>query len=173
MERLYLLDEGLPRLGQRNGTNRGNMSSQWPDRPSDPHSLAGQVLGLASYAHRSAVYLSDLSFEAVLCQAHAIGAEGVGLYNLRARPDVVQVDGLDQLGVGEIQLVEASVRDDSPTLVELRAHGAVGQHRAAFQHVSELGGHFSRVFLLARSAQGHKGEACDAGYWRNEEVWSW
>ena len=112
------------------------------DGAGDP-GLAGLLFfevgdGLAGKAHAGGVDLGDFAGQAVAGQAEAIGAEGVGFEDLRAGLQVLFVDGEDQRGVGEVQLVVAAVDEDAAR-VEDGAHGAIGEHGAVGEDLGELG----------------------------------
>jgi len=63
-------------------------------------------------------------------------AEGVGLDDVRARLEVLLVDGADERRVGEVQLVEAAVHEHAAG-VQHRAHGAVADDHAVLQALEE------------------------------------
>ena len=74
--------------------------------------------------HGGEVDLAYAVLQAVLLEAHRVGAERVGLDRLGAGAKVVLVNALDQLGPGDVQLLEADAVEDA-TLVELCPHGPV------------------------------------------------
>jgi hypothetical protein len=70
-------------------------------------------------------------------ELHRVRAEGVGLQDLGARPDVELVDLLHQCRLLEGQLVVADVHEHAAA-VEHRAHRAVEHvHAAVAHHVSK------------------------------------
>ena len=83
------------------------------------------------------VDLGHFSGQSMAGQPEAVGAEGVGLKNLGAGLQVLLVNGEDQAGIGEVQLVVAAVDEDAAG-VEHGAHGAVGEHGAAGEDVGKL-----------------------------------
>ena len=95
-------------------------------------------------------------------QAEAVGAEGVGLENLRAGLQILLVNGQNQAGIGEVQLVVAAVDEDAAGIKDC-AHGAVGEHGAAGEDVGKLrhslamlshkGGARQRVGLLCYTSR--------------------
>ena len=78
--------------------------------PATKASVAGRF---ARQAHAGAVDVAQLLGDAEGGQARAVGAEGIGLQNLRAGLDVLLVDLADQVGRREVQLVEAAVDEDA------------------------------------------------------------
>jgi hypothetical protein len=65
--------------------------------------------------------------DTVPCQAEGIGPERIGFDDFGASLQVVVVDGTNQLGLGEIQLVVAAV-DEHAFGVKQRSHGSVAQN---------------------------------------------
>ena len=68
--------------------------------------------------------LAHLIAEAEAAQLHAVGAEGVGLDDVRAGLQVLAVHVDNQLGLRLVQRLEAAVDEDA-LAVQHRAHGAV------------------------------------------------
>ena len=98
---------------------------------------------LARQTHSRPVDRPDLVLRPVAFEALGVGAEGVGLQDLGARGHVVAVDVEDQVGAGEVCLVEGA-GDEVAALVELRPHGAVehqGTARQGFEERSVADGH--------------------------------
>jgi len=93
--------------------------------------------GLAGKADACGVDLRDFAGEPVAAQAKAICAEGVGFQDLRAGLEVLLVDGEDEAGIGEIELVVAAVDEDAAG-VKHGAHCAVGEDGAVGEDFSEL-----------------------------------
>ena len=93
--------------------------------------------GLAGEADSSCVDFGDFGGKAVTSEAEAVSAEGVGFDDFRASLEVVLVDGEDQVGVGEVEFVVASVDEDAAR-VEDRTHGAIGKHRAGGEDIGKL-----------------------------------
>ena len=77
----------------------------------------------------SRLILRDLRLEAVGPELEAMRAEGVGLDDVGPRLEVVLVDAAHEVGVREVQLVEAAVHEHAAG-VQHRAHGAVADHDA-------------------------------------------
>ena len=75
-------------------------------------------------------------------QPRPVGAKGVGLDNLGPCADVVQVDRLHQLGVRQIELIQATVKGYSSPLVELGTHSPIAQDGAATQPLYKPFRHF-------------------------------
>jgi len=69
-----------------------------------------------------------------------VRAERVRLDELRARPDVLTVDRLDERRIGQVQEIERAVEWNS-TLVEIRPHLPVGEDDSMFEAFEE------RVFV--------------------------
>jgi hypothetical protein len=82
------------------------------------------------------VDLADVSGEAVGAELEAVGAERVGLDHLGAGRDVLLVDRPDEVGVGEVQLVEATVHEHAAG-VEHRPHRPVEDHGSFGQALQE------------------------------------
>ena len=78
----------------------------------------------------SEVDVPDPVFEAVAGELDPVGAEGVGLDQLRPGGNVRTVNLLDDLGLREIELVEGALEADAPGM-ELGAHGAVPEEGTA------------------------------------------
>jgi len=72
----------------------------------------------------------DLRLQAEAGQLVAVGAEGVGLEQLRAGRQKAGVNGGDQLRAAQVQFIKAGVDGDA-VLVQGGAHRAVGQDRGA------------------------------------------
>ncbi len=140
-QRLDLLAEDGARLGEGGGTERLDADAQRSDRAGHEGRLSGR---LARQAHAGLVDGLQLLGEAEGGQARAVGAEGVGLEDLRAGLDVLLVDFLHQGGRGEVELVEAAVDEDA-LAVQHGPHGAVGHEDTAGQLFTKLlgsaGGH--------------------------------
>jgi hypothetical protein len=74
------------------------------DRPGHQHLTAGPVGGGPGQPDPGPVDLRDLVRETVVGQPEPVGAERVGLDDVRARRQVAVVDGGHQAGVGQVQL---------------------------------------------------------------------
>ncbi len=70
-------------------------------------------------------------------EAKPVGTKGVGLKNLGAGLKVVLVNGEDQVGIRQVQLVIAAVDEDTARIKD-RAHGAISEHGAAGKDICEL-----------------------------------
>jgi hypothetical protein len=79
-----------------------------------------------------------------------VRAEGVGLDEIGARRDVLEVDRLDGLRIVEVQDVEARVERHAAR-VEHRAHGAVGEERARLEPLDQRTGISHRVLTWGRA----------------------
>ncbi len=131
--------------------------------------------GFARQLHTGAVDILQLLGHAESRQAHAVGAEGVGLQDLRASLDVVLMDAAHQVRRRQIQLIEGTVEEHAPG-VEHGTHGAIGHQHAARQLVTEfLGACASGCHHWeTRSRTGHwwpKRGICDcSALGQNEEI---
>jgi hypothetical protein len=94
----------------------------------------------------------NLGLEAEPLEPEAVGAEGVGLNQLRPGEQVLLVDGADEVRVREIELVVAAV-DEHTAVVEDGAHGSVGEDRLVAEELVQavggwgLHGQFSETYL--------------------------
>ena len=82
--------------------------------------------GLARFAgdfHGAMIQFGDTVGHAELAELVAIGAEGIGLDDLRAGFDIGLMNVKDGFAVGDVELVHAALRADR--FIEQRAHGAV------------------------------------------------
>jgi hypothetical protein len=111
----------VPGLVHRHLAERLQPDIQGPDGADDGGPVAG---GLPGEPCRGRVDPFGVVGEAMRRQLDRVGAEGVGLQDLRAGPDVLPVDLLHQVGPAEIQLVVAHVEKDT-TPVEHGAHRPV------------------------------------------------
>ncbi len=112
-----LFGKGGARFVQAGLAQRLQANAERTDRAGHP-GFAGLLLlqvldGLAGQAHAGGVDLRHFAGQAVAGQPEAVGAKGVGLKNLRARLQVLFVDGEDQAGIGEVEFVVAAVDEDA------------------------------------------------------------
>ncbi len=126
-----------------------------PDRTRNP-GLAGllviQVLdSLAGQSHTGRVDFSHFAAQAMPGQAESIGAEGVGFKNFSPGLQVLLMDGEDQSGIGEVQLVVAAVDEDTAP-VDHGSHGPVGENWPVGEDVGELRHSFA-MLSYARPAR--------------------
>jgi len=142
--------EGGRRLGDRNAADGLELLADGPDRPGEEDRLAGDLARLARQFHRPEVDVAHAPFEAVAGELDPVGAEGIGLDQLRASRNVRSVNFLDDFGLGEVEFVEGSLEADAAG-VELGAHGAVAQERAAAQPLEER----MEAGLLALGGRAH------------------
>ena len=80
--------------------------------------------GLARQPRGGRVDTLGVVGQPVAGQLQRVGAEGVGLQHLGARPEVFPVDFPNQLGLAQVELVVAHVEEHAAA-VQHRAHGAV------------------------------------------------
>jgi hypothetical protein len=72
--------------------------------------------------------------------------EGIGLDQLRPGRNVRSVNFLDDLGLGQVELVEGTLEADAPG-VQLGAHGAVAQKGTSAKPLEErMGAGFGAVW---------------------------
>ena len=140
-QRANLLGKCGARLIEPGFAQRLQPHAQRPDGARHP-GLASLLFfqvgnGLLGEPHAGGVDLGHFAGQSVARQPEAVGAERVGLQNLGAGLQVVFVDGQDQPGIGEIQLVVAAVDEDAAG-IQNRAHGAVGEHGRAGEDVGKV-----------------------------------
>ena len=130
-------------------------SRRTPSGPTDPATQASPACfslrcSTAWRARCTPAALISATFagKAVPRQPEAVGAEGVGFKNLGAGLQILLVDGENQAGVGEVQLVVAAVDEDAAR-VEHGAHGAVGEHGTVGKDVGKQGILLSCYRMLA------------------------
>ena len=109
---------------------------QRPDRAGDQHLMRGGFAGLAGNLHAAMIDLGDLIGEAERGELGAIGAEGIGLNNLRAGLDIGLMNAKDCLGLGGVQLLKAALRADG--LKQHGTHGAIGDEYGRFDSLLEI-----------------------------------
>ena len=78
-------------------------------------------------------------------QLDSVGPEGIGLDQFRPGRNVGPVNLLDDLRLGEVELIKGALEADAPGM-ELGAHGAVAQQGAAAEPLEKrvaaaFGGH--------------------------------
>lgn len=127
---------------------------------------------LTGDAYAGDVDLSGTGGEAVAGESEAVGTKGVGFEDLSAALEVFLMDGENEGGVGEVELVVAAVDEDAAR-VEDGAHGAVAEDGAAGKDVIERS-HVksyanasdeeieSRAAFLGRRAASNEGSALHA-----------
>jgi hypothetical protein len=135
-ERLGLLAEGRLGLVQAGLAPRLDADAERADRAGHVGLAAGRLPGDAD---ARGVDLAQAIAQAELGQLEAVGAEGVGLEDVRPGPEVGLVNLGDDVGLGQVQLVERAVEKDA-LAVEHRAHRAVADEHTRIERVEE-GGH--------------------------------
>ena len=113
-------------------------SAQRPDGPGDEDVPAGHVPGLAGDLGAAPRQPAGLVGETVGGEADPVGAERRGLDQVGAGREVLAVDGADQLGPRQDQLVQRGTLRD-PAREEQRAHRPVGQQRTLGEAFAEPG----------------------------------
>ena len=69
-------------------------------------------------------------------QLQAVGAEGVGLDDLRAGAQVGLVDADHEVGIGQVQLLERTIEEDALG-IQLGAHCAIANEHPLAQGIEE------------------------------------
>ena len=72
------------------------------------------------------VDVSDLVLESELGQLELVGAIGIGLDDVRAGRDIGAVNRADQIGVAQVEMIEARAHRNA-RIVDERTHGAIRQ----------------------------------------------
>ena len=118
------------------------------DRAGQEHRFAADFTCFAGDLDGAEVDVADAPFEAIGGQPNAVRGEGVGLDHLGAGRDVGAVDGLDEVRLQQVQLVEAAFVWHTLG-VQLGAHAPVEQDgRARGQAVEEGTPHGERDSVL-------------------------
>ena len=122
------------------------------DRAGQEHGFTAHFARLAGDLDRAEVDVADTPFEPIGGQPNAVGGEGIGLDHLGAGGDIGAVDGLDEVRLQQVQLVEAALVRHALG-VQLRAHAPVEQDgRASGQAVEEGTPHGERISVLGTRA---------------------
>jgi len=108
-----------PPVGRQPHTERPNIACH-------KNNLVGSLHHPLRKLHTSLVDLRQSVLQAVGCQLEAVGAEGVGLDDLRAGLDVGTVDLRHLRRLAEVQLVETALEAEA-VRVQHGAHRAVSQ----------------------------------------------
>lgn len=124
-ERGDLLGERRPGLVDADAAEGHEVAAQRPHRAGDEGRGAHSAARLAGQGHPGPVDLCHPVAQAVLGQLEAIGAEGVGLEQLRSGLQMTTMNSRRQLRRAEVDGVEAIVERDALG-VEHRAHGTIG-----------------------------------------------
>ncbi len=143
-QRIHLLAEDGSRFGERGGAERLDAHAQRAHGAGHESRFARRF---ARQAHPGAVDILQLLGHPEGRQTHPVGAERVGLDDLRARLDVVLVDAAHQVRRRKVQLVEGTVEEHAAG-VQHGAHRAIGDQHAARQLFAKL--------LGARSSGCHR-----------------
>ncbi len=139
-----LLAERRLGFGYGDAAKRGQPHPQRPERPGQQHVAERSIDHAPGNGHGGVVDGLDLVLQAVLGQLETVGAEGVGLNQVRTGVDVAAVDFGHQCGVGQVDGVERLVDRHAATVEDsakspIHQDGAFGQtlfeflaiHRAA------------------------------------------
>ena len=102
----------------------------------DQHFAAGGVAGFAGDFYAAAVEALHFIAEAERRELETVGAESIGLDDLRAGLDVGLVHAKNGFGLGGIQLVKTALRAHG--FVQQGAHRAVGDENGVFQTIVEI-----------------------------------
>ena len=122
-EPVHLSPEARSRLAQGGGAKRLDPDAEGADRACNRRPPA---CGPQGNLGRPPVQLLGAVIQPVRRELDRAGPEGVRLEDLCARPEVLAVDLLHELGASRIELIVADVHEYA-LLVEHRAHGAVHQ----------------------------------------------
>ena len=136
-ERLDLFAICGARLGERSWTQGFQQHAERSHCAGD-EDIGALLCGFASDPDAGAIDLGSFIGEAEAGQLEPVGAEGVGLQNLRTAANVLAMNLADHSGIRQVEFVEAAVDEDALG-IEHRAHRAVGDQRAAFQQITECG----------------------------------
>ncbi len=128
-QRARLLREKFLRLVHSGLAPWLDANAERADRTGDPGLVFRGIARDARALEIDRVYLLS---EAEVTQLDAIGAEGVGLDHVRAVADVGLMDLGDEVGLGEVQLVEGAIEEDALG-IEHRAHRAVADEHTPFE----------------------------------------
>jgi hypothetical protein len=101
-----LLTECRLGLGHGDATERSQPHPQRPQRPGQQHVAERAIDHAPGNGHGGAVDRLDLVLQTVLGQLETVGAEGIGLNQVRAGVDVAAVDFGHQRRVGQVNGVE-------------------------------------------------------------------
>ena len=135
-ERGDLFFEGRRCLGDADAPDRLELLADRPDRSGDEDLLARDVARLASQLDRPEIDVTDAAFEAMAGELDSVGAEGIGLDQLRAGGNVRAVNFLDDFGLREVEFVKRALEAD-PARVQLGAHSPVAQQRPPAKPLEE------------------------------------
>src|SRR5690606_22481836 len=105
-QRGRLLAEDALRLVDARAAPRLDADAERPDGAGDERPVAR---GLAGDAHAGGVDRLELAGEPERFELHAVGAEGVALEDVSARPDVLPVHLFDEVGLAQVECVEGAV----------------------------------------------------------------
>ncbi len=135
-ECLDLLAEREEGIFDRKRADRLQPATCRADRTGDEDRPAADLPFLAGDLDSAEIDVAYLVGEAVLLEAIAVGAEGVGFDKVRARVDVGAMDLGNLLGIREVQLIEAGVGRVTE-IEEHRAHGAIAEDDAGVEAFRE------------------------------------
>ena len=134
-ERLRLLAVDVEDLLARNFAN-ARPDAQRPDRAGDEHFVGGRFARLAGDFHAAVIERHHLLGQSQGGQFHTIGAEGIGLDNLRSGLDVGLVHAENRLRLGNVQLLEAALRTGG--FKQHRAHGPIGHEHGILEALRKV-----------------------------------
>ena len=130
-----LLAKSGTRLFERNLAEGFDTNAERAYRAGDP---ASEALGcLASQVSAGDVDVAYMAGQTVAGQAKAVGTEGIGFNDLGAGLQIVVVHASDQVGLGNVQLVIATV-DENALGVEEGTHGSIAEHRPLLQTFAKV-----------------------------------
>ena len=130
LERLGLLAKNFPEMFRR-GFARITDHAERPDRSRNQNFVAGGLARLARDFHAAMIEFRDALFQAECAQLVPIGAERVGLDDVRAGFEIGHVHAKHFFGARGVQFVDAALRPES--FVEQGAHGSVRDQHGVTQ----------------------------------------
>src|SRR5579863_1775250 len=139
-QRCDLLSKCLASLLERGFAKRLNSRSQRANRSCHPHIEAFGGFSCESCA--SPVNVANFIGYSVSREAKGICSKRVGFYDFGSSLKIVVVNRTNQIGLGQVQLVVATVDKYTPG-VEQRSHGPVAQDRGTFDPGKKVSGHIS------------------------------
>ncbi len=132
-ERGGLFDERAERVAELGIAVRAGEEPGRSDRSCDVRIAVRDLACDLRALEVEALHLAD---EAVSLEPEAVSPERVRLENIRARLEIILVNALHDVGPRDVELLEV-LRDEDASLVEQRAHRAVGDEERAFRGVEE------------------------------------
>ncbi len=139
-----LLAKGRPGFLGRDRPQRGEVLPEGADGAEHEDVAPERLAHVPRQLDAAQIDLAHLRGQAVDAQLEAVGAEGIGLDPVGARLDVLGVNALDDLGLVDVQHVEAGIQRHAAG-IQHGAHGAVAQQRAFPETLDEGRAHLEAV----------------------------